>query len=596
MPIRVLPPEVANQIAAGEVVERPSSVVKELVENALDAGATYIAVDLTEGGRRLIRVSDNGAGIPSAEVSTAFQRYATSKLETVDDLDHISTLGFRGEALASIAAVSRLTLITRAAGEDIGTHLRIEGSEITLSEPAGAPQGTMISVENLFYNVPARLKFLKTDSTEHKHVSALVSRYAMAYPEVRFVLTHSGSEVLHTTGSGGLHDVLVEVLGLEDAQQMVPIEPLDHPIRDDLPAIHVQGYVGLPVLNRSNRTQITLFLNGRWIQDSSLTYAVSQAYHTLLMTGRYPVAVILIDLPPEEVDVNVHPTKAEVRFRNPNAVFSAVQRAVRETIVDQAPPPQMRTDVVWGSPEWAARRDRLAQVTTDRMRQLGIDMEMEDTGRRASQQPPDDASETASPARRRSLPMLRVVGQVGDTYIVAEGPAGLYLIDQHAAHERVLYEQFMHEQSHQEVLSQELLESVVVELPPDQMALVEEGLEMLQAVGFGVELFGRGTVRVRAIPVLAASSDPVQALKAALGEIECGEMPTEATAEERLIARVCKQAAIKAGQTLSYEEMSALLRQLEECDSPRTCPHGRPTMLHLSAEQLAKEFGRLGAI
>jgi DNA mismatch repair protein MutL len=192
--------------------------------------------------------------------------------------------------------------------------------------------------------------------------------------------------------------------------------------------------------------------------------------------------------------------------------------------------------------------------------------------------------------------MLRVVGQVGDTYIVAEGPGGLYLIDQHAAHERVLYEQFMRDQSHQEVLSQELLESVVVELPPDQIALVEEGLEMLQEVGFGIELFGRGTVRVRAIPVLAASSDPVQALKAALGEIECGEMPTEATAEERLIARVCKQAAIKAGQTLSYEEMSALLRQLEECDAPRTCPHGRPTMLHLSAEQLAKEFGRLGAI
>ncbi|MBN1122519.1 MAG: DNA mismatch repair endonuclease MutL [Anaerolineae bacterium] len=598
MAIRILSQEVANQIAAGEVVERPASVVKELVENSLDAGARHIIIELEEGGKRLIRVSDDGYGIPADEVEIAFHRYATSKLETIEDLNRINTLGFRGEALASIASVCRLTLTTRAAGEEIGTRIQLEGGRVIAIAPIGAPQGTLIGVENLFYNVPARLKFMKKESTERGHVGALVSRYAMAYPDVRFVLEQGNREVLRTTGSGDLRDVLNEVFGLEAVSQMVPVEqPADSP-RDDLPPIGVSGYVSLPALNRSNRSQITLFVNGRWVQDSSLTYAVIQAYHTMLMVGRYPVGVLMISVPPEEVDVNVHPTKAEVRFRQPNAVFSAVQRAVRQTLVDEAPPPSIRHEVTWGSPDWAARRDRIAQVTGDRIRQMNIDMEMEGPGQRPYQQPPTDMEGEVSPppTRNRNLPMLRVVGQVGATYVVAEGPTGLYLIDQHAAHERILYEQLMAEQTQHAVASQELLEAVAVELLPEQVALVEENLEVLNEVGFLVEQFGRNTIRLRAVPAIVSSGDPVEALLAAVGEIESGEMPTEATAEEILIARVCKQVAVKAGQVLSYEEMAALIRQLEECESPRTCPHGRPTMLHMSAEQLAKEFGRLGAI
>ncbi len=597
MAIRVLSQEVANQIAAGEVVERPASVVKELVENSLDAGARHIIVELEEGGKRLIRVSDDGYGIPADEVEIAFHRYATSKLETIEDLDRIGTLGFRGEALASIASVCRLTLTTRAAGEEIGTRIQLEGGQVTALDAIGAPQGTLIGVENLFYNVPARLKFMKKESTERGHIGALVSRYAMAYPSVRFVLRQGSKEVLRTTGSGDLREVLDEVFGLEAVSQMVPVEQPADTLRDDLPPIGVNGYASLPALNRSNRNQITLFVNGRWVQDSSLTYAVIQAYHTMLMVGRYPVAVLMISLPPEEVDVNVHPTKAEVRFRQPNAVFSAVQRAVRRTLVDEALPPTIRHEVTWGSPDWAARRDRIAQVTGDRIRQMNIDMEMEGPGQRPYQQPPAGAeSEISPPARKRNLPMLRVVGQVGATYVVAEGPTGLYLIDQHAAHERILYEQLMAESIQDAVASQELLEAAAVELLPEQVALVEENLEVLHEVGFSVEPFGRNTIRLRAVPAIVSGGDPVEALLAAVGEIECGEMPTEATAEEILIARVCKQVAVKAGQVLSYEEMAALIRQLEECESPRTCPHGRPTMLHMSAEQLAKEFGRLGAI
>jgi DNA mismatch repair protein MutL len=600
MPIHLLPPEVANQIAAGEVVERPASVVKELIENALDAGASHITIELDEGGKRLIRVSDNGNGIPAAEVELAFHRHATSKLWTIDDLEHIVTLGFRGEALASIASVSLVTLVTRAAGEGAGTRLRLDAGQLLSREAVGAPQGTVLSVENLFYNVPARLKFLKSDVTERGHVGGLVSRYAMAYPDVRFVLRQGGKEVLYTTGSGDLRDVLTEVLGLEAASQMVPVESAeeDRLPRQDLPVIRVSGYIGLPSLNRSNRSQITLFVNGRWVQDSSLTYAVVQAYHTMLMVGRYPVAVIMIQIPPGEVDVNVHPTKAEVRFRHPNAVFSEVQRLVRRTLVEQAPPPAVRSEVAWGSPEWAARRDRLAQVTGERLRQMDIGLDLDGPGQYTAQRQPDLVEDTPEQISRprRSLPMLRVVGQVGATYVVAEGPSGLYLIDQHAAHERVLFEQFMGQQAEQAVASQELLEAVTVDLLAEQMALVEENQGLLLAAGFHVEFFGRNTVRLRAVPALVAQDDPVEALLAAIGEIECGEMPTGATAEEILIARVCKKAAIKSGQVLSYTEMEALIRQLEQCQQPQTCPHGRPTMLHLSADQLAREFGRLGAI
>jgi DNA mismatch repair protein MutL len=600
MIIHVLPPEVATQIAAGEVIERPASVVKELIENSLDAGASAVVIELQEGGRKLIRVSDNGSGIDGNEIELAFVRHATSKLSTIHDLEHIQTLGFRGEALASIASVSRVTAITRVADAQAGSQLHIEGGKVLHRESTGAPQGTLITVENLFFNVPARLKFLKKEASERQLVTALVSRYAIAYPAVRFTLVYGQQEVLRTTGSGDLRQTLVEVLGADVVREMLAVSSDDAALlRDDLPSIQIHGYVGLPSLNRSSRSQITLFVNGRWVQDSSLTYAVIQAYHTLLMVGRYPVAVLLITLPPGEVDVNVHPAKAQVRFRNPDALFSSVQRVVRGKLIEQAPPPAAHSDVLWGSPDWAARRDRLTQVTGERLDQLGLNLTGDASGRFAQQRPPEageEADQSPAAPRQRSLPVMRVVGQVGGTYVVAEGPRGLYLIDQHAAHERILYEQFIAERNNLTVASQELLEAVVIELPPDQMALFEESQDALRAIGFGVEAFGRASVRIQALPSLIAQGEPGAALLGALGEIECGEMPAEATAEQRLISKVCKQVAVKAGQVLSYTEMEALVRQLEACAAPQTCPHGRPTMLHLSAEELARQFGRLGAI
>jgi DNA mismatch repair protein MutL len=587
MGIRILSDEVAALIAAGEVVERPASVVKELIENSLDAGAGNVSISAVGGGKRLIRVVDDGEGVPADEVELAFMRHSTSKLATAEDLTRIETLGFRGEALASIAAVSRLTMVTRWRAEEVGTRLRLEAGRVEARDMIGAPTGTVVTVENLFFNTPARLKFLKSDTTERHHIDALVTRYAMAYPGVRFALEQDGREVFRSSGNGSLYDVLVDVLGVDDASAMLEVEGSGS-LRSDLPEVWVGGFTSAPHLNRSNRGQITLFVNGRWVQDSQLSYAVIQAYHTLLPSGRYPVAVVLVEVAPEEVDVNVHPAKAEVRFRHREAVFGAVQRAVRRALVDQAPAPSLGSGVVWGSPEWAARRERLTQATRTLMGQSGLDLPDASPGRPSQQRQPADQQEGGE-AR---LPMLRVVGQVGTTYIVAEGPEGLYLIDQHAAHERILYEQFMAARS-QPIARQELLEAQVVRLPPEQMALLEESLDDLQAVGFAVEVFGNDSVLVRAVPALVAEADPAEALRAALDDTECGKMPAESTAEARLIARVCKQAAIKAGQTLSYQEMQTMLRQLEACESPTTCPHGRPTMLHLSAAQLAREFGRV---
>src|SRR5712691_7747483 len=338
MPIQLLSETVAAQIAAGEVVERPVSVVKELLENSLDAGARHIRLEIEGGGRRLIRITDNGSGIPREETELAFARHATSKLNNIDDLYNIRTLGFRGEALASIATVSQVTLITRTEDETAGTLLRLDAGRIVEQRSVGAPVGTVITVENLFFNTPARLKFLKAEATERRHIDTLITRYAMAYPEVRFSLLQDGRETFTTGGTGDLSDVLIEALGMDTMREMLEVK-LTGRTRSDLPDIGVYGYVSAPHVNRNTRSHITLFVNGRHIQDSSVSFAVSQAYHTLMPGDRYPIAVLLISMPPDEVDVNVHPAKLEVRFRSPDAVFSAVQRAVRQAVVSQAPIP-----------------------------------------------------------------------------------------------------------------------------------------------------------------------------------------------------------------------------------------------------------------
>ncbi len=588
MPIRVLPPEVAGKIAAGEVVERPASVVKELLENSIDAGATDIRVEIREGGRRLIRVADNGGGIPDAEVALAFARHATSKLTGVEDLDRIATLGFRGEALASIASVSEVTILTRPRSQAMGQLLRVDGGEIVRQEGRGSPAGTVVTVEHLFRNIPARLKFLRQPQTETGHIHTALTRYALAYPEIRFVLTADGRQTFQSSGNGKLYDVLIAVYGLDVAEKTIKVSSCQESGMEEeiaweasiLPSCQVHGYTSSPSLHRANRTYITFFVNRRWIQDRSLAHAVAQAYHTLLPIGRHPLAVLLLEMDPAEVDVNVHPTKREVKFRNGRSVFSAVQSAVRHALVEGSPVPTMaHSPRTWPAPDWERRQSLISAGHSEPdPSQLAMELYR-----------PGDQPLPVGPVR---LPLLRVVGQVGQTYIVAEGPQGMYLIDQHAAHERVLYERIMAEHKQRAVTSQTLLEPLHLDLDPTLAGQLGEQLSFLNHVGFTVEPFGGTSYLVRAVPSILVVPDVRTAIVDILELLRQSDDPLAAQAEERLIAAVCKRAAIKAGQTLTGEEMQQLVRQLEQCESPRTCPHGRPTVLHFSVEQLDKEFGR----
>jgi DNA mismatch repair protein MutL len=653
MPIQLLAHDVAAKIAAGEVVERPSNVAKELIENSLDAGATEIKVEIREGGQRLLRVTDNGCGIPAAEAPLAFARHATSKLVAAEDLYALHTFGFRGEALYSIAAVSHLTLTTRAREDAFGTQLRLEGGNIVSQGRAGTPVGTIVNVEQLFYNVPARQKFLRKAATEAGNISAVVQHYALAYPDRRLSLIVDGRLVFQSSGSGDLYDVLVKVYGLENARQMVPVgapttrltpEPDE---ADDLagleaevdfmtlaapprvqdrvstttstlaPAAQVSGYAGLPSLTRANRTSIDLFVNRRYIEDRTLTYAVIQAYHTLLPVGRYPVAVIFLEVDPGQIDVNVHPQKTQVRFVEERRLFNAVQKAVRRALIDTAPIPDLDLGRPAPAPDWspaidpgwAERRDAILNAGTGEQPRLDMGVPEPPPPRLAPGadpgvvwSPPPGAPPIA-PAPTRpiapqtpQLPPLRVVGQVGALYIIAEGPEGLYLIDQHAAHERILYEQFMaqrYAEGTHGVARQQLLEPLTLHVGHELTGHVAHHLEELQIVGFDVEPFGGDTFLVRAVPAVLSGQEPLRALEEIVMSFANRRNQVGETLEQRLVKMICKRAAIKAGQQLSPLEMQELVRQLEQCQSPRTCPHGRPTMIQLSAGELEKAFGRI---
>jgi DNA mismatch repair protein MutL len=587
MPIRVLPENVASQIAAGEVVERPASVVKELIENAIDAGATMIQVTAHAGGKKFIRVTDDGCGVPSDEVELAFHRHSTSKLTDAADLERITTLGFRGEALASIAAVSWMTFATRATGEATGTSLRLEGGQTVTRREIGRPPGSMVTVENLFFNVPARRKFLRTDRTERRHIDRWVTRYAMAYPDLRFALSHDDRIALRSPGNGELRDVLAAIYGLEIGEKALEIVSDGRPGQAD---IRVSGLVGPPSFHRANRTYISVFVNGRWVNDASLTYAITQAYHRLLPNGRYPLAVVMVDLSPADVDVNVHPTKAEVRFRDGDTVFRAVQKAVRRTLLERSPIPEATA--------WSRDQGTIDRAWPDASATAGDPWKRRERlmGLGQAEQPADGqlqlAGDLSVSAEAASIPPLRVIGQLGATYIVAEGPRGLYLLDQHAAHERVLFEQLLAEQEQAEVASQALLEPALVELGPEAADLLEEHLESLEQLGFSVEAFGGSTMLVRAVPAIVAEERPQRVLEDVAAALLAGDEPLSGSVEETVARQVCKRAAVKAGKVLNRPELEALIRALEQCDSPRTCPHGRPTMIRLTVEQLGREFGR----
>lgn len=562
MPIQILPPLLVSRIAAGEVVERPASVVKELVENALDAGAARIRVAIDEGGVRRIQVEDDGCGIPEAEVELAFERHATSKLSRLEDLQALSTLGFRGEALPAISAAANVTLVTRAAGEAAGTWLRLEAGRRQERRRQGAPPGTTLSVEHLFHATPARRKFMRSPATEAGHAADVVSRYALAYPAVAFALEVDGRERFRAPGTGEMLDVLREVYGVDVAAHLVGVERRAGGLR-------VWGYASPPGLHRASGRAITLLVNGRWVTDRSLAYAVTQAYHALLPGGRYPLAVVALQLPPELVDVNVHPTKREVRFQRPNEVFALVQSALRAALTREAP---------YRVAGWERPSDGAGQMRYERLeavRQAGLALREEE----AAAAPPE-----------RSLPPLRVLGQIALTYIVAEGPEGLYLIDQHAAHERILYEKLWDGRQGSPA-RQDLLEPLLFEATPSEAERLAEALPLLGGMGFQIEAFGRQAFRIQTLPAGLAPSRADEALRAFLAEVSAEVAGGAAWRERATVSLIC-HTAVRAGQALRQPEMEALLGELERCRLPYSCPHGRATVLEIGAADLARKFGR----
>ena len=572
MSIQVLTENVIAQIAAGEVIERPASVVKELLENALDAGASAITIQEEGGGKNLLRVSDNGIGIPAGEIELAFMRHATSKLHDTEDLMRLKTLGFRGEALASIAAVSHVTVTTRQRDEAAGTFLHIVGGNIVQKRAIGAPAGTIMLVENLFFNTPARLKFLKPESTERRHILLMATRYAMAYPHVRFIVEQGGRETFRTPGTGQLADVLVTAFGLDVFRHMIEIE------REQYQGITVSGFTTSPEYHRAERSRIHIFINGRWIQDTSITYAVTQAYHTFLDKGRYPAAVVMIELSPQDVDVNVHPTKAEVRFRDPNAVFAAVQRAVRRAILaqDSMPPQRLGEPPATLSMQFSTDQDWHSEPARISRHHTSLPSPVQPDGQQ----------------RPRTLPVLRVVGQVGATYIVAEGPAGLYLIDQNAAHTRVLYDAAQNPGESKVLAPYPVDPPHTIDLHSREFKLLEDQLDVLIRVGLQLEVFGPTTLALRSVPSMLSDADPQQIIETVLHALNTKDSSTDS--RDAVLKHLSEIAAVKSGTILQAEEMQKMIRQLERCPTPLTSPLGRPTLLHMSSDQISREFTRRG--
>ncbi len=544
--IEVMDPHLAAKIAAGEVIERPASVVKELVENALDARARHVRVEIEGGGAERILVADDGHGIRASEVEIAFRRHATSKLRQESDLNALASLGFRGEALPSIAAVADVSCSTRGESEPVGLELRFEAGAMSKSVLA-RQIGTTMVVEGLFARFPARRKFLRADAAEAAACVQAVAPLALAFPEVQFSVLVHGREALLTPGDGDLRAALVAILGPDSVEHLLDIAPT--PLTDDhgREVVAVQGLCADGGYNRAGRSGVTVLVNRRPVQNRTLNFAVVEAYGSLIPVGRQPVALLDLRVPPDEVDYNVHPSKLEVKLLRERAVYVAVQRAVRSALAS----------VDWPVATWRDEPDGLS--------------------------PDEDLRE------------LRVLGQAGKTYLIAEGAAGVYLVDQHAAHERVLLEEF-HAALEGRSEQQLLLEPLVLEVPPSAVALVEQASAELAALGFEIEPFGPRQVLVRGVPGVLVDRQPQRVLQDTLVTLATNThglvIEHHASWAERLATVLACRSAVRAGDTLALAEMEALLRRLGEAALCRTCAHGRPTAILLSHAQLEKEFGR----
>lgn len=583
--VRLLPKAVAEQIAAGEVVERPSSVVKELVENSIDAGARHITVELVDGGVTSIVVIDDGEGMVREDALLAFRRHATSKIASTDDLLRIHTLGFRGEALAAISAVADVLLVSRPPHLDAATAVQVHGGEIVEARDTGAPVGTRLEVRDLFFNTPARRSFLKAPGTEVGQVNELVVRLSLSYPAVGFTLRHGGRVLVDHAAVSQPEERLVQVFGRERAAAM-------HPFAGRTTAGAVHGWVTGPHLNFPTARHVYTYVNGRFVKDKLVTHALMAGYSTLLMQGRYPGAVLFLQVPPEEVDVNVHPAKAEVRFRRGGLVHELITRHVGECLRLNAPTPPP-------AGEAAPRREGFAPplplhlpLSPPPLRLVPMPPVRFEAGAPQAAPPPLPARAEGAVARG-FFSGLRVVGQVFEGYLVCQSGESMVLIDQHAAHERVAFERLRRAYAEGGVARQTLLVPAVVELGPREAGLLGEMLHELERIGFEIEPFGNASFAVRAVPALLADDDPAALVRDLVEELgEVGSSRKLMDAAEDVLATLACHSVVRIGQTLRPEEVQALLAAMDAIDFAGNCPHGRPAFIVLPRGEIERRFKR----
>ena len=622
--IEVLSKETIDKIAAGEVVERPASVVKELTENAIDAGSTAITIEIRDGGTTFIRITDNGEGIPTDQVRLAFLRHATSKLRAVEDLSLIATLGFRGEALSSIAAVSQLEMITKTPDALTGTRYVIEGGSEKELEEIGAPSGTTILVRNLFYNTPARAKFLRTPASEANHVAQIVEELALSHPEISFKYLQNGQSKLFTSGNGQMKEIVYQIFGRDMARELVSVDY-------ETELVHITGLIGKPTIARANRNFENYFVNGRYVKSKLMAKAIEDGYHGFLMQHKFPFTLLYLEIDSTQVDVNVHPTKMELRFSHQDDLYHAVCLAIQNSLIrkERIPDVSLTSNVP---------SDKVSDVVSkkksfDLNKQTGIRSDSEqpshplpapepfEYNRRAihlpasvaepsglykpDQRPTDRVSvekkqvnseqinlfntPILSPAARDSI---RMIGQVFDTYWLMEYKNALYMVDQHAAHEKVLYERLMKRYRKQEILSQMVAPPAVLNLSSKDASIMETHLKTFSEIGYEIEPFGGNSFQIRAVPLELFGQSPEQLVHETLDTLsEPGDNSPEAILDK--IASMACKAAVKGNQTLSFKEAEKLMDELITLENPYNCPHGRPTMIRMSRAEIDRKFKRL---
>ena len=638
--IRVLPENLANQIAAGEVVERPASVIKELVENSIDAGATKIAIETELGGRRLMKITDDGAGITRADSKLAFARHATSKLTSLDDLESIRTLGFRGEALASISSVAKTELITKTEDEEIATRVFTEDGKVFEISDVARPTGTTITVRDLFHNTPARRKFLRSQPTENYHIASIVTHYALANPEIAFTLTSNGRESIRVSPARTLRERAYQLFGNELIESLIPVSTGDGNF------VQVEGFVSAPRERRTSRDAQYFFVNGRYIKDRVVSHGLSEGYRSVLPHGVYPVAFLFLELPPEEVDVNVHPSKTEVRFRRAEAIKEVIANAVQTALrgagigrqsIHAASEEQTSTHAesiefaeplsnpsqIEGEPDQLAfEMDKESSFKTSETVPVDFDLTPDiavpdyllvDTSNSTSDRAGDPKSGSSIPGSYAVLPpvdsayavpksvepselnknSISPIGQLHDSFIIAADSEGLLLIDQHVAHERILFDYFRKKESERSVESQNLLIPETIDLTPAQAAVFGEIEDDLEAYGFGVALLSGRTLAVTAIPTDLPQSDSRNLIAELLDTVETEKKgDANSTIKDDIAATLACKAAVKINMKLTDEKMRWMVDNLLFTNSPTTCPHGRPVILRLTMKDIERKFHR----